>query len=49
MRVYYIISRYEWIGSLNEDKIRKMYSNKAVYNCDISEFTGKLLSIEYVD
>jgi len=34
---------------LNEYKIRKMYSNKAIHNCDISEFKVTLLSTEYID
>lgn len=49
MKVYYIKTPNEEIGSLSEYKIKQMYNNKIIYVCDISDFKGKLLSSEYVD
>jgi hypothetical protein len=52
MKVYYIIEmhRYMWsIGSFNKHKMEMMYRGKDIYECDISEFKGHLLSSEYID
>jgi hypothetical protein len=37
------------IGSLNKHKMQVMYKGYYIYECDMSEFKGHLLSSEYID
>ena len=48
MIVYYVVTTSYSIGSFNKEKIIKMYGHSKILECDISEFTGHLLSSEYL-
>jgi hypothetical protein len=49
MIIYYILTSIEGIGSTNKYKIEMMYKGYKIYECDISDFSGYLLSSEYID
>lgn len=47
MIIYYFVKNDDnYIGSTNEHKIIKMSNGKQIYQCDISDFVGELLSAE---
>jgi hypothetical protein len=52
MKVYYIIANRGKLytkGSFNKHKLEMMFKGYKIYECDISEFRGHLLSSEYID
>lgn len=48
MKVFYIKTKRYCIGCFNKEKLEKMYKNSKIEECDISEFSGQLLSSEYL-
>ena len=52
MLVYYYISGGKQVGSLNIEKIQKIALTNGIHtisSCSISDFTGHLLSSEWLD
>ncbi len=48
MRIYYVNTYEEPVGSVNRYKIERMYPGFEVHVCDISVFKGRLLGSEYL-